>query len=944
MLAYLLLHAGTVVSADRMIGAVWGNAPPGTARAQVHAGVTAIRRVLRQADAAELMESRSGGYVISPGPGQSDLAEFGGHVAAAQELARGGDEPAAAQRLRLAVALWRGEPLAGVTAAYAPEARERLEGRRLAAFERLAELELLLGRHDDLIDELASQMAAHPLRERLCEQLMLALHRAGRQTEALGAARKFRTALAEQQGLDPSRTFAALEQAILRDDPRLDHRTAATAGAWQAGVAVTGSRRPVKFLPYDTPDFSGRATELDRLAQPGPATGATIWLIDGMAGVGKTALAVHAAHRLAGRFPDGHLFADLEACTPGRQPAEPGAVLELLLRHLGVPAERIPDTIADRAALWRAELSDREIVAVLDNAAGVGQVRPLLPGASRSLILITSRNRITGIDGAQVLSLDLLEAEDSVGLFTRIVGDRAHAEPTAVLDVLHLCGFLPLAIRIAAARLQHRPHWTVSHLAGRLRSQRHRLAELTAEDRGVAAAFTVSYQHLDPGQQRMFRLLGLHPGRDFDTQAAAALAGIAAGQADALLEGLLDAHLLAQAKPGRYTFHDLLREHAHATATEQDTAPTRQDALTRLLDYYLRAASAAITLLYPYTTRSQTCPAEAGDPAVPFDDTAQAARWLESERANLIACGVHAAGHNRPDHASQLATTLFPYLYDYGHHAAALTLHGEARRASRQHGDTAGEGRALAGQAWTYWRLGRYAEADELSREALRICEQSGDIFGLATALNALGGLRLRQRDFTEAHRHLHGALDLYQEIGDRVGISRALDNLGTCYAWQGRYELAREHFRRALDQLRQIGCGACCLEEAITRAHLGGVCLEQGRYEEALDHHQRALAVFRELGNRSEEAVVRNGLGETALAMGDRDRAVADHDAALTLAREAGNTFEQAHAHGGLARAHRDLGHLGQAREHASQARDLYLSLGVPDAADASAFLASFR
>ena len=740
VLAYLLLHAGTVVSAERLIGAVWGQDPPDTARAQVHAAVTAIRRVLRAAGADQLLASRAAGYVISPGPGQLDLAEFTDHVIAAEEQAEAKDAEGAAERIRSALALWRGQPLADVTVDYVSGARARLEGRRLAAYERLAELALSMGGHDKLIDELAAEVAEHPLRERLCGQLMLALYRAGRHGDALAAARAFRAALADQQGLDPSRAFAGLEQAILRNDPSLDYHPPAAAGPARGGQSAGGPppegntraeeaeqhRRPerrVNFLPYDIPDFAGRAAELGQLTRPQPGAGAAIWLIDGMAGAGKTALAVRAAHRLASRFPDGQLFADLHAHTPGREPVEPGTALDFLLRQLGMPAERIPASVTDRAALWRAELADRKVLAVLDNAASAGHVRPLLPGVSDSLLLITSRRRLTGIDGARVLSLDLLPAEDSVGLFTQVVGGRADAEPLAVLDVLQLCGFLPLAVRIAAARLLHRPQWTVSYLADRLRDQRRRLTELSAEDRGVAAAFTVSYQQLDSAQQHIFRLLGLHPGRDFDARAAAVLAGVTPEQAEALLEDLLDAHMLLQHEPGRYTFHDLLREHARATASAEETAAARHDALTRLLDHYTQAAAAAISMLYPFIDRHRTRVPTPATPAASLGGTAETARWLDAERANLIAACTHAAEHDWPAHASQLAATLFPYLYSYGHHTAALTLHTEALRIT----GSAATGPSRAGH-WRTWGgpAGAWAAMRRPATTARKRCASAG--------------------------------------------------------------------------------------------------------------------------------------------------------------------------------------------------------------------------
>ena len=953
VLAYLLLHAGTVISAERLIGAMWGPEAPDTARAQIHAAVTAIRRVLRAAGAQELLVTRAGGYLISPGQGQLDLAEFTRQVGAAQERAASGGQEAAAAGIRAALALWQGLPLADLNAAYAAGARAQLDGRRLAALERLADLELSLGRPEDLIDDLAAAAAAHPVRERLSSLLMLALHRAGRQADALAVARAFRAALAGEQGLDPSRAFAALERAILRDDPELDQGAVAVtaaagagpepgAGAARgAGVPGPGKHRPrANFLPYDTPDFAGRSAELGQLTRSQPSGVMTISAIDGMAGIGKTALAIHAAHQLAGCFPGGQLFVDLQAHTAGQAPLEAGAALGILLRQLGVPAESIPASAADRAAQWRAELADRRVVVVLDNAAGTHQVRPLLPGSSGSLILITSRRRLTGLDGVQALSVDPLPAVDALGLFTRITGDRARAEPAAVLDVLELCGFLPLAVRIAAARLVHRPQWTVEYLAGRLRDQGRRLAELTTSERSVATAFRLSYQYLDPGQQRMFGLLGLHPGRHIEAHAAAALADVPPETAEALLEDLLDAHVLLQHEPGRYTFHDLLRDHARTTVQAGETGAARDEALTRLLDHYLSTASAAVDLLYPYSTHLRPRSWEPQTSTMPFGgaDAAAAAGWLDAERANLIAAGIHAAETSWPAHAVSLAATLHRYLDDHGLHADALALHTQALHATRRIGDKPAEVHALLNLSVIHWRQGSYDRSAGFSRQALELSRQTGERLGEARAWYRLGAGHLRQRDYDRALDCYQHSLELNRQLGEQLGEANVLGNLGLVYERLGRYEQAHAHHRQALDRYRQLGTKG---GQATTLGNLGLVYRRQGHYEQARAYHQQALDLFRELGYQRDQAEALNGLGEAAQATGDPAQAVADHDAALALARAAANRPEQARALNGLAHAHRDLGHLGLARDLATQALDLYTGLGVPEADEIQSFLA---
>jgi DNA-binding SARP family transcriptional activator/tetratricopeptide (TPR) repeat protein len=863
VLAYLLLHPGTVISAERLIGAIWGVTPPDTARSQIHAAITGLRRVLRAAGADDVLATRAAGYVIRPEPGQLDLAEFTDGVAEAARLADGDPEDAV-RRIRAALDLWRGQPLADVNADYVEATRARLEDRRLAAVERLAELELALGRHADLVDELSAHVAAHPLREKLTAHLVLALHRAGRQHDALAAARRFRAALADEHGLDPSRAFTALEQRVLRDDPALAFRPTPPSAEEPARTA----HRRANYLPYDTPDFTGRVAEMDDIAGAGEGT-VRIWAIDGMAGVGKTTLAIHAANRLVGAFPDGQFFVDLQAHTAGRPPLATAAAAEILLRQLGVPADRPP---TDPAAVWRAELADRRALVVLDNAADADQVRPLLPGASAGLVVITSRKRLVGLDGAQVLSLEPLPAEDCLDLFTTIVGERADAEPLAVLDVLQLCGFLPLAVRIAAARLRHRPRWTVRYLASRLRDQRGRLTELATADRGVAAAFALSYEQLDPEQRRMFRLLGLHPGRDLDARAAAALADVGWERAEELMEELLDAHMLLQHEPGRYTLHDLLREHARNTTEAQDGHDVRKAAVDRVVEHYLRAADTVIAQ-----------PGSAGADA-----------WLAAERANLIAVAAQAT--DRPQ-----ATALHRFLYDRAHHTQAFDLYAEALATSRARGDRPTEARALVDMGWVYWRQCRYAEAADQHREALRLGHELGDRHVEARAEQGLGHVCLSQEQAEQARDHYLRALRRYRELGDRAAEGAVLGAVGRATALLGDLRGALALHHEALQVYRGLDDrdGVAEVLEGLGSAHR---CL--GEHEQASARYERALTLYRETGYRSGEASALNGLGEVALAAGDHASAADRHRAALVIADEIAFAPEQARARAGLARA----------------------------------------
>ncbi|GIJ71285.1 AfsR/SARP family transcriptional regulator [Virgisporangium ochraceum] len=863
VLAHLLLNAGRVISMEKLIDAVWGVDRPETARSQVHAAITALRRALRAAGVEGVVETRPGGYVAVPGPGRLDVQEFTDLVTAG--------------RFRDALDLWHGDALADVTAHYAPAARALLEDRRLAAVERLMQAEVDAGRHAAVLDELAGHVAAHPLRERLVGLLMVALHRGGRQADALAAARSYRTTLAEEQGLDPGQAFLDLERTVLTE----------AAGPEPAAAS--------SFLPYDLPDFTGRATELDRLL-----TGHPIVTIDGMAGIGKTTLAVHAAHRLADRFPDGRLFVDLRANTPGLDPLPAAAALETLLRQLGVTD--IPTTEAERSARWRTELARRRVVAVLDNAADGAHVRPLISAdGAGSLLLVTSRRRLVDLDGAHALSVDVLPHDDAAALFDGIVGARAADDPAAVRDVLERCGYLPLAIRICAARLQHRPRWSVADLAGRLR-----LAQLATSERSVAAAFTVSYEQLTADEQRMFRLLGLAPGRDIEPDAAAALAGVSPLEAEDLLESLLDAHMVVQHEPRRYALHDLLREHARTLATDDD-APMR------LLVHYLHRSRSAVNVLFPHSVPQPELPAP--DPPVrAITDPVEAVGWLDAERGNII----ETVTHGPRICVGLLATALRPYLDRQAHHDDALTLHTTALHRSRALGDPVVEGRALADLAWTHWRRGDYRQAEEFAREALAILE---DGHARSLALNALGNVAWRRRDSAAAERCLKEALDLTRIAGDRSREGFVLGDLGMILDQLDRHDEARRHLDLALALHRREGNP---LGEARVQNQLGSVLRHQGRAEEAVDRHRRAAGLYRSMGNSSDESSALNGLGEALLALGDADGAVRRFAEALDLAETAGNRPERARAHDGLARASHD-------DRHADAAARLYADLGVP-------------
>ncbi len=694
LLAALLVDANRVVPIDVLVARLWDHAPPRGARNTLQNYVLRLRALVGTG-CAGVIETRPEGYLIETAADAVDLHLFQALVRTAEDVAA--DQPERASELTgRALDLWRGPPLLDVPSELLHrELVPALTERRLAAVELGIAADLRLGQPQRRISELRELTATYPLREELWAQLMLALYQAGRQAEALESYQTVAGLLVEELGVDPGPQLRAAQQAVLtggQPDPVVGPAVGSGAGPVVGSLAgsavgpVVGSMAgsavgpvagsvvgpvagsvvgPVagsvvgpaaggrNELPGDLPDLVDRDEDLRALlaALPaGPAPAAMVAAIDGMAGVGKTALAVHAAHHLTHRHPDGQLFLDLRGHSAGRQPTAPAAALATLLRAVGVPDGQLPAGLDERAALWRAALAGRRVLLLLDDAADPAQVRPLLPGGPGCLVLITSRRRLTDLDTAYTCTLDVLSAPAAGELFTRVAGadrgtgpdpgsaadaERAAVDAAAVAEVVRLCGGLPLAIRLAAARLRGRPGWRAVHLASRLRDEQRRLAELATGDRSVAAEFALSYQHLSAAQQRLFRLLGLVPGSSFDPYLAASLAAVPVPVAEQLLEELVDVHLVEAPTPGRYRLQGLLYTHAGRHARLTETATELGAARVRLYDFYLHTLLAV--------ARNRGLPAESvGEPApgvqpVPFADERQAAGWLAAEAGNLRA-------------------------------------------------------------------------------------------------------------------------------------------------------------------------------------------------------------------------------------------------------------------------------------------------------------------
>jgi DNA-binding SARP family transcriptional activator/tetratricopeptide (TPR) repeat protein len=965
VLAVLLLNAGQVVSVGQIAETLWGPVPLPSAPATVRNYVKRLRRVLAAADQARIV-TRSPGYVIRLDPGELDVARFEILLDGARNAALGGSWEAAAQQAREALGLWRGEPLADVESeALALREVPRLTELRLQAAELWIEAEVRLGRHGVVIAELERMAAAHPLREHVHVLLMLALYRDGRQAEALAAYQRARRVLIDELGAEPGAELSEVHRQILTTGPVL-------AGP-EPGQLLPGGRwppdaGPVSVVPRELPgpvtQFVGRAAELAELTgmlelasaeRPRPLV---VSAISGTAGVGKTALALQWAHQVADRFPDGQLHVNLRGYDPG-EPMPAADALAGFLRSLGVPERDIPAETADRAARYRSLLAGRRMLIMIDNAADVDQVRPLLPGSPSCVAVVTSRDALAGLvarDGARRLDLGLLPPAEAIGLLRALIGGRVDAEPDAAARLAGYCTRLPLALRVAAERAAASPGVSLADVTSELADQRDRLDLLDAAGDGlsaVRAVFSWSVRHLDDEAAHAFRLLGLHPGADFNAYAVAALADTTLRQARWLVDRLARAHLIQAVGTGRYGMHDLLRAYAADQADERYSEPERKVALTRLFDHYLATAAVAAGTLYRGDPDQPATPEPAG-PVPPVASPAAALAWLDAERSNLVAVAAHAADHGWPGHAISLGATIFRYL-DVGHFTAAAAVHRHARRAAAQaadqaaeaaavtmlgtveaaqgrlrqaathleqalalcskDGDRIGEARALGTLGMTDYCQGRYQQSAECHRQALAICLEIGDHAGEARELHHLGVVDLRQGHYEQAAAHLQRSLALFRgDVGISSGEAFVLGALGELKLRQGRYAEAADHLRRSLALGRQTGSRLC---QAQALAWLGISELRQDRGRQAIGHLRQSLALHSQAGNSSGQAEALNGLGEALLATSQVDQATARHAAALTLAIQCGDKREEARARSGLALACQAAGDNGQARDY---------------------------
>ncbi|MEU0114834.1 BTAD domain-containing putative transcriptional regulator [Streptomyces bobili] len=936
LLAALLLREGRTATAAELIDALWGEEPPSQALAAVRTYASRLRKVLDPG----VLVSESGGYAVRGlGEGSLDLAVAQEWAAEAEKAKGTGALGRARELLNRALGLWDGEALAGVPGPYAEAQRVRLEEWRLGLLESRLDMDLEQGCHAEAVSELTALTAAYPLRERLRELLMLALYRSGRQAEALAVYADTRRLLAEELGVDPRPGLRELQRRILQADPDLSEPSAPQTEPSAAAV------RPAQ-LPATVPDFTGRSsfvTELSEVLAGASGDGGdggrvmAVSALAGIGGVGKTTLAVHVAHRARPAFPDGQLYVDLQGA--GSRSAEPETVLGAFLRALGTADAAIPDTLAERAALYRSMLDGRRVLVLLDNAKDAAQVRPLLPGTEGCAALVTSRVRMVDLAGAHLVDLDVMSPEEALALFTKIVGEeRVASERKAALDVVAACGFLPLAIRIAASRLAARRTWTVSVLAAKLADERRRLDELQAGDLAVKATFELGYGQLEPAQARAFRLLGLADGPDMSLAAAAAVLDLPPEETEDLLESLVDTSLLESAAPGRYRFHDLVRLYARACAERDESSPgERGAAMSRLLDFYLATAAGVYAIERP-GDRLVDDLEETRYPGLRFTEGAAALDWLYSEAAPMLACVQQAAGTDRLRRAVDLlwaAKDLTESGANSRQYEATARAMCEATRTAE---DTRAEGRARTVLTDVLLVSGRIQQAEGEARLAMDLAESVADATAVSWVANNRGLICLHQRRHPEGKFLFEQAIDGFRAVGNKPGEASALSNLSRAQLGSGNTVAAVEIAQRGLALYAEMG-----RTMRLANGHFAvGVALTgAGRYGDALNQFTQALEIFGDHRQRLWQGATNFRMAEVHMAADRPARAAQHAEQALALGciggdRMRGNVLTL------LGRALFTLGQADRAKACWNEALSLFDQNGAAEVDEVRALLTS--
>jgi DNA-binding SARP family transcriptional activator/tetratricopeptide (TPR) repeat protein len=884
LLVILLVEVNRLVSVESLIDRVWGQHPPLAARDTLYTDISRLRRALKPTSEMQLIR-RSGGYLIKAAPQTVDLHRFRDLVARAR-VSDTDEERAALLEEGLVQA--QGEPFADLNTPWLTDLRASLNREKFNATLDRNDAQLRLGRHTILLTELSTLSAAHPLDERLAAQFMLALYRSGGQSEALHHYQRMRQQLADDLGVDPGPELQDLYQRILRNAAELSTAPKQSASA----------RPPVpRQLPAHTSHFVGRAEELRKLSGVLDTEGETagtvvISAINGTAGIGKTALALHWAHQAADRFPDGQLYVNLRGFDPSETSMEPAEAIHGFLGALGVPPEGIPVALDARAALYRSLLAERHALVMLDNARDAGQVRPLLPGSPTCAVIVTSRNQLTSLvvgEGAQPISLDLLSVGEGISLLAGHLGpEYVASELETMNELIERCARLPLALAIVAARISVSPHVPLTALVEQLADERTRLDALDTGDpsSSVRAAFSWSYRYLERYVARVFRLLGLHPGPELSVPAVAALAGIDCDDAGSALSVLTKAHLVTELASGRFVLHDLLRVYAVERAEAEERAEDRNAAVRRLLTWYLHSADAADRFLVPRSQRVPLGAPEPGSQPLSFNDRKAALEWCDVELANIVAAIRLAAGNGYQDIAWKLPIVLWGFFTLRKPWTDWIAVHRIGLAAAEESNDLLGQAYVWTALANAYRDLRWFDKAEHGFLQALPIWQAIDNQWGEGAALILLGITYRDSQRFQPALDCLDKSLKIFHEIDDLWGKAWVLHNLGETHQRLRRHEEAIDGSEKALAIFRHINDK---WGEGWALCNLGKTHQDLGDFPTAIDHLQHALGVFREIGNRMGEGIALASLGTTLMLTNRTEEARTSLSRALVIFADLG-------------------------------------------------------
>jgi DNA-binding SARP family transcriptional activator/tetratricopeptide (TPR) repeat protein len=886
LLATLLCRPNRPVDRGTLMTALWQDEPPRSANKTLSIYVHRLRKVLGP---GRLAAVAGVGYRMCLDGSELDAAEFARLTADSAAARQRADVVRASSLAVQALALWRGPAFAGVEGNDLVRVEgARLEEMRLSTIEDWAEMELELHRHSQIASVLVPVVAENPYRERLTGILMLALYRTGRQAQALEIYQDTYRLFLSELGIRPGPQLQQLHQRILQEDQAL-------LSPRSSSVATRSA--PPAQLPTAVRDFTGRAAALAQLdsllADHHEPNGAPVVIsaIAGTGGVGKTALAVHWAHRVRDRFPDGQLYVNLRGFDPTGIIVSPAEAIRRFLHALAVPAQRVPADLDGQVDLYRTLLAGKRMLVVLDNARDPDQVRPLLPGTPSCLVLITSRNKLTSLvaaEGAQPLSLDLLTQEESRDFLTRRLGRaRVMADPEATGEIIFRSAGLPLALAIVAAHAASDPQLPLQDLAGRLRHSHDRLDTLSTGDAAATdmrTVFSLSYRTLGREAADLFRLLGLHPGPDFSPAAVSSLAAVPADQVRTLLAELADAHLIEQDGHGRYSFHDLLRTYAAELARAALHHEQHREATNRMLDHYLHTANAGAQLITPARTMVSLMQPRPGVDPEPFAEHEQALQWFYTERPVLLATVSYAAANGFDTHTWQLVWALAPFLDLQILWQDEIALHHAAIAAAERQGDEAAQSYAYRNLARAHTRRGELAEADKYLLRALGHAERIGDPSARANIYLNLGHVLERQGRHQDALDHSRQALELFRVAGYAFGQANALSAIGWCLSMLAEYQQALDYCQQALAILQEVGDRHI---QANTWDTLGYLHRQLGDHAQALICYQHAIDLVQDLGARHKAA-------DYLTHLGDAHHAVDNNIAARLAWEQAISIFDQ--------------------------------------------------